>query len=188
VNEVAVIEQIPLWASPYSDAWHSDAWQPLAAYSTRDGRAVSLDDVTAFRGSLLVPTTWAALAAFSSALALGLLLPALAMRRREAKFRTLTDAEHIGDGWFAIPDGRRFRATSARELATGAFSIRLSEAGEMTDYRASGAAAVEPIEHGAASAHTDDARDLAGSCEGIALTAAAIGMAPALAALAVLMS
>lgn len=183
VNDIAVIEHIPLWASPYSGAW-----QRLAVYSTRDGRDVALDDATTFKGSLFVPRTWAALAAFSSALAFGLLLPALAMRRRETKFATLGDAEHLGDGWFALPDGRRYLVASARDLASGDFSIRLREPAEMTDYRASAAATVDPIEPGAASQHFERAKDLAGSYEGVALAAASIGMMPALAALFVLMS
>jgi hypothetical protein len=183
VNDVVVVEHIPLWASPFSGAW-----QQLAVYSTRDGRDVSLADVTTFRGSLFVPSTWTALAAFSSALAFGLLLPALAMRRRESKFATLGDAEHLGDGWFALPDGRRYLVASARDLESGDFSIRLREAPEMTDYRGSAAATVVPVEPGAASRHFSRARDLAGSYEGVALAAASIGMMPALAALYVLMS
>jgi hypothetical protein len=176
-NEIVVIEHVPLWAAP-----SSEYWQRLAVLSSRDGSPMS-PDARAFRRSLAVPREWASTAAFATALGLTFLLVALSARRRARKFAALTDAVHVGEGWFATPDGRRIHAAWAGELPLGDFSVRITEPTETPTYRDSAAARVEPIARGPATAHVAKARGLVATGEGVALTIAVLGTTPALVAL-----
>lgn len=183
VNDVAVIEYVPLWAAPASGYW-----QVLAVHSTRDGRAVSLDDVKVFRGSLFVPTDWAMLAAFSTAFAWTMLLTARVHRRRAAALASATDAVHEGDGWFALEDGRRFFVHSAVDWVLGSFIVQVQEPAIAGNYRTSASTNIEPVVPGTRQDRVEEPRACADSCESVALASAAIGMMPALVALLVLNS
>jgi hypothetical protein len=182
-NAIVVIEHIPLWAAP-----SSGAWQTVAVRSTRDGREVSLQDIHAFKGSLVVPPTWAMIAACSAALSLLMALVAKMYRRRAAALGSLTDATHEGRGWFALRDGRRFRVAAAADLILGAFAVRVEEPAVAGSYRASSSARVEPVAPGTKREWIDDPRAFAVAYDAVAIAAAAIGMMPALMALLVLMA
>lgn len=183
VNDVAVIEYVPLWAMP-----DSGQWDVMAVHSTIDGRAISLDDVRAFRGSLFVPTQWAMFTAFSTAFAWLMLLTARVNRRRASALASATDAIHEGKGWFALDDGRRFFVRSAIDFVLGSFVVRVEEPALAGNYRASASATIEPVVEGTRKDHVEEPRAIAESCESIALASAAIGMMPPLMALIVLMA
>ena len=95
----------------------------------------------------------------------------------------------VGLLFIALPDGTLRALDDFGEwLPLGEFSVRLTEPSETPTYRESAAPAVEPIARGAASTHASKARGLVAACEGLALTTAALGMAPAIVALYVLAS
>jgi hypothetical protein len=179
-NRLAVVEHVPVWASPWSDVWTR-----LAVVSSDDGAPVALD-VRTFRRSLAIRPEWVAVNGFTSAIALAFLLSARAMRRRDATYDRLLDAVHVGDGWFAIAGGRRILASWARELPIGEYSIELHEPRLLATYRDSAAPTVKPVARGKATAHARKARDLVMTYEGLALTLAAIGTAPVIVGLLVL--
>ena len=181
-NDVAIVEHVPVWAAPWSDIWTR-----LTAVSTRDGSPIALDART-LRRSLGVRPELAAGAAFTAALALTFLLAARAQRRRQTKLADLVDAVHVGEGWFAMSDGRRLQSASAwaRELPVGEFAVRLVEPPEAPTYRESAAAIVEPVTRGSATTQANEARALVMTYEGVAMFVAALGMTPALVALYVL--
>lgn len=183
VNEIVLVETMPLWASPYDER----AWHVIAVHSTRNAAEVPLD-VHVLRSLLRVPPSWASCAAFASAFSLMLLHASVVHRRRAKGLEGLVDAVHEGDGWFTVADGRRFRVPSAGDLELGAFGVRIAEPSLPADYRASAAATIEPVEPGNPSASIARARDLVGSYESAALFAALAGAMPAFVALVVVMS
>lgn len=175
VDELIVVEVLPPWNAPLLA--DDSAWEVMAVRSTRDGRP-SMLDAASMRASLRVPVEWSAAAACAGAFAFAWLFVAQRMRLRARALAALVDAKHEGEGWFVLDGGQRVRVPLATALAMGPFAVRVEGRGEEA-YRSSAATTIDPICAGTVADNVDRVRDFAGSCEGIALAAVAIGASPA---------
>jgi hypothetical protein len=99
------------------------------------------------------------------------------LARRRAQRTGFADAEHVGDGWIEIGDGRRIHAPAAAALPTGRVVAALS-AGGPASYRETGGPVVLGVEPGTLDDLRREGLDRATAFEASALALAALGMAP----------